>query len=239
MGNSPSNKYCPKKAAEDRELISSAPSSQIVDSDNLSNELVCNSHGCLGSFFIAYIKRPSPPSLLKDSLNLIGVTSRIPPTNQVIYSSRDWVACRDFIVDKIMENYKKNTIETDYEQLKTYLSHHIDNFGWVETNYQSAELLRGEIMAPNNFSIDLFIDNPDLRQCLTSKLGPFDISDNGNSVISALGTALNDYTLIDVSILNDIFLNQESINEIISHGYISGILGDPPVYFKISVEYLS
>ena len=241
-------------------------------------ELVCNTstpYGCLGRRFIAAIKTPSPPSIVNDSLNLLGVKSISSSLNQVTYSSHDWILCRDFLLAAIIKNYEKVTLTVDYEREKNYLSDHLDTYGWVERSYQSSGLLRGEIIAPNKFTIDLLIDRPDLRQSLSTKLGPFNISDSGDAITAALTTlltinksseapvetkeegAISDETpavqsteslssqssvlpelLMEVSILSDIFTSQDSINDIITHGCISKIVGEPPAYFKVSVEYL-
>lgn len=286
MGNAPSNKYCPKHVAEQTSIPSNhemelnqstsienqqedpiITSDQVNSHENKSNEilpeLVCNTstpYGCLGRRFIATIRTPSPPSIVNDSLNLLGVKSELSPPSQVTYSSRNWILCRDFLVDRIIENYEKVDIITDYEHEKSYLSNHLDTYGWVERSYQSTGLLRGEIVAPSKFTIDLYIDRPDLRQSLYTKLGPFNISDSGDAVANALITALSVKSpdapvdtkeevvsevtgvsptlLMDASIISDIFSNQDSINDIIIHGSISKIVGDPAAYFKVSIKYL-
>lgn len=238
--------------------------------DEILPELVCNTstpYGCLGRRFIATIRTPSPPSIVNDSLNLLGVRPVSPPLNQVTYSSRDWILCRDFLISGIIKNYEKITVPVDYEREKSYLSNHLDTYGWVERCYQSSGLLRGEIVAPNKFIIDLFIDRPDIRQSLSTKLGPFNISDSGDAITAALTTALSikstdtisssveakdeeptsetikpssgvPLLLMEVSVISDIFINQDSINDIITHGGISKIVGDPQAYFKVTVDYL-
>lgn len=229
--------------------------------DEILPELVCNTstpYGCLGRRFIATIRTPCPPSIVNDSLNLLGVKAVSHPSNQVTYSSRDWILCRDFLISGIIKNYEKTAVPVEYEREKSYLCNHLDTYGWVERCYQSSGLLRGEIVAPNKFIIDLFIDRPDLRQSLYTKLGPFNISDSGDAITAALTTALSinntdpvdtkddevnpsselPTLLMEVSIISDIFTNQDSINDIITHGCISKIVGDPQAYFKVTVEYL-
>lgn len=261
MGNTTSNKYCPRSATErTTEPSESQTKGAEISVESPPTESTCSStpYGCLGKRFIASTRSPPGPSLVTDSLNLLGVADKVPiGSNQKVFcnstfSSHDWMACRDYIVEAFIKYYDKASVEAECQREKSIISQHLDMFGWVERTYDISGLLRGEIVAPTKFNIEIFIDRPDLHVALTTKLGPFNINDNRDILISSISnafdiTSINSGTgttgnmphLVDVSLISDVFINQDTITEMINNGYISRIVGDPLTYFRISVEYLA
>ena len=161
MGNTVSNKYCPRHLAE-KEL-----STVEKSEDGEENPYGPPMSKCLGGRFIATIRCPPPPSLVDDTLNLLGVKERQALPVKMTYSCGDWVSCRDFLVVGILSYYDKVNTELqegdsvdaelqqeEYEKEKKYLSEHLDAYGWVERNYVSSKkpvesAMNDEIHIPN------------------------------------------------------------------------------------------
>ena len=232
MGNTTSSKFCPKNKS--LKLISS-----YNNSDNNQDIQICDKNnlcGCLGYRFNAFVKSPLPPSLINDSLNLLGVIDNRPSKNQTLFSSQDWDACKEFIITNMIKNYEGNE---GYENEKTYIAEHIDTYGWVERSYQSSGLLRGEIICLNEFIIKLFIDRYDLLQSCSFKLRKFDINDDTNTITQELSKSISELPFtVPTSLLTNIFTSQDLISNIITNGYVSGVTSDPPTYYKVSVKFI-
>jgi len=228
MGNTTSGKFCSKNKAS--QLISSYDDSDVQKCDKN------NPSGCLGYRFNAFVKSPLPPSLITDSLNLLGVIDKRPSKNQTLFSSQNWESCKEFIITSIIKNYEG---DDGYENEKNYIAEHIDTYGWVERSYQSSGLLRGEIICPNEFIIKLFIDRHDLLQSCSIKLKKFNINDDSNTIIQELSNSISKLPFtVPITTLNDIFTSQDLISNIVTNGYVSGVTSDPPTYYKVSVKFI-
>lgn len=212
MGNTSSNKFSSKNLAEK------------LDSEHAEK--------CICRRYIAQVRKLQPPSLIRDSLNLLGIVPQSYQSDTIARVSGDWKFCRDFVVGEIT----KYAPEIESEKL----SEHLDSFGWVEA--KKSPVIRGEIIRSNDFYVELCIDRPDLGKYEFIKLGPFDINQDNRTVISYLTQVFNEKReewaeLIDVSVLINNFNHEEKINDIISSGYISGIEIDPKTYYKLSIVY--
>ena len=171
-------------------------------------------------------------------------------------------------VEKI-DKEKIDTEKIDKEKIdkadreKGDLIQQLEIQGWANRAYDGYNFIRGEIITPSKFNINLYVDSPSASFCVDTKLGPFNINDPINGITSSLSKVLalacikvepvgittvetfsstQAQSLIDnygLSIIDNIFTDSNIITKMIRDGHVSEITGTPLVYYKITIEYLS
>lgn len=228
MGNTTSNKFCPK------------PNDTTTEDDKL--------YGCLGKRYITSVYSPVPPTIIENGRNLfLEEKSNIIKISSSTHTYRDWNECNKFVIDRITPHCNK-TDDAEIEKERMYIYDHLCTFGWVERSYESTNLLRGEIIAPNKFCINLLVDQPIGIRSMSGepiekytfdkKLGPFSLDCQNELIDEEINKIFADKENADLlaqSIIS-VFSKPESINLLITNGYISDIVDS--FYYKVSVEYM-